>query len=40
MNALDIASSDGDIAPFASFVAGLVSEQTLAPLPLESRQDA
>jgi Fic family protein len=40
MKALDIASSDGDIAPFASFVAGLVSEQTLAPLPLESRHDA
>jgi hypothetical protein len=33
MKALDSASSEGDIGPFAKFVACLVREQTISPLP-------
>ena len=33
MKALDSASSEGDIGPFAQFVARLVREQTISPLP-------
>jgi hypothetical protein len=33
MQALEQASSSGDIAPFATFIAGLAREQSQAPLP-------